>query len=59
MFVCRADFEEDEYVQAKRHYSQAMVDEVLYNLNDNVHVKVSFIVIAFLINSIIHLLKNY
>ncbi|GMN41835.1 hypothetical protein TIFTF001_011048 [Ficus carica] len=34
-----ADFEEDEYVQAKRHYSQAMVDEVLYNLNDNVHVK--------------------
>lgn len=39
---CCSD-EEEEILQARCHYSQAQVDDVVYNLNDDAYIKVSFL----------------
>ncbi|EHA8592408.1 putative DNA (cytosine-5)-methyltransferase CMT3 [Cocos nucifera] len=35
--------DEEEVLKARRHYWQAMVDNVIYNLNDDAYIKVSFV----------------
>ena len=41
LVVCRGGSEEEEVLQAKAHYRQALVDGVVFNLNDDAYVKVS------------------
>lgn len=40
-FDCSADLSENEVLQAKSHYTQAVVDGCSFNLYDYAHVKVS------------------
>lgn len=43
---CRNGSEDEEVLRAKFHYSQAMVDGVVFKLDDDAYVKVSFLSIT-------------
>lgn len=43
----RESGEEEDVLQAKSHYTQAMVDGVLYKLGDDAYVKVLFSISLF------------